>query len=298
MAKKTQIKTSKTISSTLAKSEDGTIQINFTIPWRLIQESQNKALDELSKNVSIPGFRKGKAPKEKSASYINPQQLTERTLQSILPKAFSDAVSKHKIRPIIYPRFEVIHAHNGEDWQIKATTCEYPEVKLPDYKKEAKGLNKSDSIWVPGKDQEKEGKEPTRETKEQKVLEMLLSKTKIAVPKVLVDEELERRLALLIDKIDKLGLTLDKYLASIGKNPDQLRQEYTKQAQDSIMLEFILDKIAEAEKIEIEDTQIDQALSVTGSKEIPKSSQSQHQRRLVKTILARRKVVDTLVSLV
>lgn len=297
MVKKTQTKASK-INSTIARSEDGTIQIYFTIPWSVVQSSQNKALEELSKNVSVPGFRKGKAPKEKAAAYINTQQLTEQTLQAILPKAFSEAVKKHKIKPIIYPRFEIIHAHPQEDWQIRATTCEYPKIDLPDYKKEAANLGKREAIWVPGKDQAKQAEEPTREDKEQKVLEMLLAKTKISVPKVLVDEELERRLASLIEKIDKLGLTLEKYLANIGKTPDQLRQEYSKQAQDSIRLEFILDKIAQEEKIEVEEPEVNQALSITGNKEIADNPQSQHQRRLVKTILARRKVVDRLVSLV
>ena len=61
----------KDASSTVAKGGDGTIQINLTIPFETIKRTRLEAAGELSENVEVPGFRKGKAPIDKVLEKID-----------------------------------------------------------------------------------------------------------------------------------------------------------------------------------------------------------------------------------
>ncbi len=270
------------ITSSLARSDDGTIQINFSIPALLIQKTKDEAVAELAKDIEIPGFRKGKAPLAKAKEKISENALLEKTLNQILPRALAEAIEKHKIKPVIYPKFELIKAKDGEDWEVRATTCELPEVELGDYKKVIRGELASKSIK----------RQLTKEEKDQEVIKALLGLAKINIPKVLIEEEVNGRLSNLLSRIEKLGLSLETYLSSIGKSGESLRAEYEKQAKDTIVLELTLNKISQSENIKVEEAKIDEAIKVSSLNDTPE------QRRVVRGALARRAVIDSLAGLV
>src|SRR5258706_6347899 len=116
----------------IARADDGMIQINFSIPKADVDKAQDKALADMAKNVTVAGFRKGKAPVAKVKEKIDPGQLLEKTLGQILPDAYTKALTENKIKPIIYPKFEIIK--QGEVWEVQAKIAELPEVELSDYK--------------------------------------------------------------------------------------------------------------------------------------------------------------------
>lgn len=226
------------ISSALAKTQDGGIQITFTIPFEIISQTREEALKEYAKDIEVPGFRKGKAPLEKVRERVPAGSLIEHTLSHILPKAVAEVINKEKVRPAIYPKFELIKAEEGESWQVRATTCEIPLINLGDYKKVIPGALRAMSIWTPGKGEKP--KERSKEEKEQEVIKTLLETVKVEIPKLLIDEEVNARLSNLLQKIERLGLTLDGYLASVGKTTDSLRAEYEINAKNTIALDLIL----------------------------------------------------------
>src|SRR3990167_8982792 len=182
-AKKVDSK-AKTTDSVIARSDDGTIQITFTIPYSDINKVQEEVAQEIGKDIEVPGFRKGMAPISKIIDHVSKQSLLEKTLSKILPRLVTDAINEHKITPALYPKFELVKAVEGEDWQIRAVTCELPKIELADYKKEISGAARSKSLWTPGKGNEKDKKEPTREEKEQDVIKALLDKTEIKIPRI------------------------------------------------------------------------------------------------------------------
>jgi trigger factor len=287
--------------SVLAKSDDGTIQITLTFPFDQIDKLRQETLLELAKDVEIPGFRKGKAPLTKVSEKISQNSLIEKTLSKILPKAFGDAIRKHKINPTVYPKFELIKATDGEDWQVRAITCEFPKIDLGEYKQEISNIAKTSDIWTPDKgDLSKTAdKKPTRDEIEQNIVKILVKNAKIQIPKVLIDEEINSRLSKLLERIEKLGITLEGYLASIGKTVDQLRTDYHTQAEEAIKLDFILIKIAELEKVVVTEAEIESAIqaSSTADPKIIERLNTPDQRRIIETILKRRKVIDNLASL-
>jgi FKBP-type peptidyl-prolyl cis-trans isomerase (trigger factor) len=302
MAKqKTEKEEKQKISSsthTFAKSDDGTIQITFTIPFSFIDENRKKVAESLSKDIEVPGFRKGKAPLDKAIERIPQNTLLERTLGNILPRLVGEVIEKEKLKIAMYPKFELIKADEGEDWQVRAITAELPEFELGDYKKEISGKGRADAIWTPDKGKPEAKKEKSREEKEQEVIKTLLNLVKINIAKVLIDEEVNSRLSQLLERIEKLGLNLDSYLASIGKSPDILRKEYEEQSKNTIALDLILNKIADKEGLTVDKQQIDAAIQASAADpELAKELDTPERRRMIEAILRKRIALDNLTNL-
>jgi FKBP-type peptidyl-prolyl cis-trans isomerase (trigger factor) len=288
------------ITSVIARESDGNIQITFTIPFSVVKTAKEETIKEFAKDAEIPGFRKGMAPPEKVAEKVSQSKLIEHSLSHILPKALAEAVTENKLKIAVYPKFELISADEGKDWQIKGTTCELPEVDLGDYKKAITGASRAESLWTPDKGKPEEKKEPTKEEKEQIVIKALLENVKVTIPKILIEEEADSRLSNLLARLEKLGLALESYLASMGKKAEDLRAEYANQARQAIALDLSLSKIAEAEAIKIDQKEIDAALNMSqaakeGKDENPEDLESR--KRYIESILKRRAALDLLISL-
>lgn len=285
-------------TSTIAKSDDGTIQINFTIPHSSIKKAKEEVAKEEAKNVNIPGFRPGKAPLDKVLEKIPENELLEKSLSKILPNLLTSAVEKHKIVPAIYPKFELVSAKENEDWQIRAVTCELPKIELGNYKKGLSSLKKVSTIWTPGKEKGGDTKEPTREENEQSIMKYLLESIKFEIPKVLIDEEVNNRLSKLLERIEKLGLTLESYLTSINKSAQSLRKEYETQAKNSLAIDLILTEISKLEKLEVDKKDIDAAVTAGNvDPKLQKELDTPERRRFIEAILKRRKALDFITSL-
>ncbi|MEJ2441406.1 MAG: hypothetical protein P8Y06_00575 [Patescibacteria group bacterium] len=124
----------------------------------------------------------------------------------------------------------------------------------------------------------------------------LLENIKVDIPKPLIDSETEKRLAQLLERIEKLGLTLESYLSSIGKKIEDLRLDYEKQAVEAIKLDLILFKIAEEEKIKVSREEVDKAMQIfVNSGESPKALEER--KMVIESILKKRAALDALTSL-
>lgn len=282
------------IRSTLAKEDDGTIQINLTIPREIVAEKEDGAILKLIKNLEIPGFRKGTAPKNIASKHIESGDLTKVLLQDLIPEAYSQALKEHRLKPFIAPKFEVVSAEKGSDWQIRAITCGKPDIDLGDYRSIVAAAVGESKIWTPGKGPKSQ--EPkSQEEKERIVLEAILKSTQVKIPRILIEEEVNRRIARLLEQIEKLGITLDQYLSSTGKTVESLRKEYDTQARDSIKLELALNEIARQEKLTVGENEIDKAIEGASSdSQLSQKLNSPLQRSIIRSILLRRHALEKL----
>lgn len=284
--------------STLAKTDTGEIQFTITIPKQTVKEAYDGALEEAIKDIVVPGFRKGKAPKNLAEQKIDKSRLYEKVLQQVVPQAYAQAVKEHKLAPIISPKIELLKAQEGQDWEFRATTCERPKVKLGDYKEKIRKSLAPTKLWTPDKkDAQQKGEKPSLEEKTQKVIQVLLEEAKVSLPQILVEEEVNRALSNLINQTNNLGLTVDQYLASIGKSSDQIRAEYQQRVESDLRLQLTLDEIARKEKIEASKKEIDELIKVTGDEKVKENLNTPLQRAYIKGILQRRKALDFLAKL-
>jgi FKBP-type peptidyl-prolyl cis-trans isomerase (trigger factor) len=277
----------KFMKSILARQDDGTIQLTITIGWDLVKKTQAEVIEGYVKSAELPGFRQGKAPKKLVEEKIDKDHLREDTLKKLLPEAYVEAVKEHNLRPILNPKIHVQKLENDKDWEFTAFTAEAPEITLGDYKDAVKKVTAKAKIVVPGKEQ--------APTSFEEIAKAVLETVKIQIPKIIIDQEVDRLLAQTLDEVKRLGLTLDQYLASTGRNSETLRQEYEKKAENDIKLEFVLQKIAETEKINVEDKEIDEAIAQ--AKTDAEKQNLQNNRYLLASIIRQQKTLDFLRNL-
>ena len=272
-------------------------EILATVPWEEIEKGRKAALDGASQKIEVKGFRKGKAPENLLKEEIGEEKLLEMTLQKILPDYYQKAVSKFGLRPILTPKVKLVSAKENESWQIMFISCEEPEVNLGNYKEELKKVKAVEKIWVPGKDDEKkeEKKEETREEKIDRTIEWLIKNIKVEIADQLVEEEVNRKLAGLLEQTQKLGITIDQYLASVNKNVEQIKEEYRHLAEENLCLELILGKIADAEKVEVKPEEMQKIIDNAKNDEEKKAMEEQ--KYLMASLLRRQKTLDFLASL-
>jgi len=97
------------------------------------QEKVDKILKDYRKNANIPGFRKGKAPKEVVHRRYAETIHTE-ALKSILPLAYDKVLATGKIRPLGEPIFSDIEANENEPLRFSVQVETVPEVEINDYR--------------------------------------------------------------------------------------------------------------------------------------------------------------------
>ncbi len=285
----------------IARQPDGTIQLTITLDQKEVKKNYDQQLAEAVKKAKISGFRKGKAPKKLVEEKIPRNEIYEAVIQKLIPEAYLEAVKEQKINPIITPKIELLKAKEGEDWQIRATTCEAPQIELKDYQAEIKKSLAPTKLWTPGKDKgkDKEEKEegPSQEEKVQKVIETLLRLAQFNLPSILVEDELNRSLASLINQANSLGMTIDQYAQSTGKTTAQLRQEYQSRVEEELKMLLILNEVVRREKIEVADKEIEDLTKASGDEKLEQKLANPLQKEYLRGILARRKALEKLARL-
>ena len=282
----------------LQKEPNGTIRLTVTIPASDVKKTWEEVLADVVKNIEVPGFRKGKAPRNLVEGKVDKEKIREEVLKKLLPIAYTEAIKTHGIKPIINPKIHVEKLEDSEtnkDWQFTALTCEAPVIKLGKYKENIQKITAKAKIIIPGKEKPFGAAQDKPEVKFEDIVKALLESVDSEIPGILVDNETDRLLSQTLEDVKKLGLTLDQYLSSTGKKPEDLRAEYRAKAQNDIKLEFALLKIADEEKITVEEKEIDEAILAGKTDEEKKNLETN--RYLLASILRQQKTLDFLKNL-
>lgn len=281
--------------SALNKLPDGTIELTITIPLKRVKTSYDEVLKKQAAKIEIKGFRKGKAPSKLIEQKIGKNALYEEVLKTLIPQVYTEAVKEQNIKPILSPQIKVVSLQEGKDWQIKALTCELPEIKLGDYRAEVKKVLASGKIWTPNK--EKQKIEKSREDKIAQIFKTLVTIASVKLPEVLTQQEVNRMFSRLIDQTNQLGLTVEQYLTSTGKTNQQLKSEYHQQAEETLKLELILAQIAEKEKVTVTEAEIEKMIEAVPDEKVRTGLQTPGQQLYIRQLLRKRKVIDSLLKL-
>jgi trigger factor len=94
-----------------------------------LDKSLNEAYHHLVNEVSIPGFRKGKAPRTILVQHVGKQSLLHEALEHLIPQLYKQAIESQELEPIARPEIEIIQT---EPLVFKAVVSLKPEIKLGD----------------------------------------------------------------------------------------------------------------------------------------------------------------------
>ena len=111
--------------------EDSQVALNIEAEAGELNKAMDEAYRRLVNKVSVPGFRKGKAPRFILEQHIGKGSLLEEALEQLIPQLYKEAIDSQKIEPIDQPQVEIIQT---EPVVFKAVVPVKPTVELGDYR--------------------------------------------------------------------------------------------------------------------------------------------------------------------
>ena len=100
----------------------------------LMESGVQKAYLKARKNIMIPGFRKGKAPRKMIEAMYGPRVFFEDGLEEIFPEVYDEAIINQGIKAIGRPSLTDMQINEENIVTITISTEVYPEVTLGEYK--------------------------------------------------------------------------------------------------------------------------------------------------------------------
>ena len=146
-------KESGTMEVKIEKLEKNLIKLEISIDAESAAQEYSKACRILSNNIAIPGFRKGKAPRNIVEKHVGEARIKHEALNKILPAIFANAISENDLDIATEPYVESFDFELGQDAKIVAKIELKPEVVIKKYK----GL--AIDVEIPAKDEKAVDKE-------------------------------------------------------------------------------------------------------------------------------------------
>lgn len=118
------------------EKEEGTNngKLTFEIQPDKIKEGLDTAFNRVKKSLNVPGFRKGKVPRQIFNKIFGEESLYQDALNAILPEEYSKAVQESEIKPVDQPEVNVESMDKDSAWVLSAKVTVEPEVELGQYK--------------------------------------------------------------------------------------------------------------------------------------------------------------------
>ncbi len=115
------------------KKENSTYELVIEVGAAEFQAAVDKVYNRQKKNINVPGFRKGKAPRKMVEKMYGAEIFFEDAISLAYPDAYETALKEAGISPVAYPQLEVLDV-SADGFTFKATVTVKPEASVKDYK--------------------------------------------------------------------------------------------------------------------------------------------------------------------
>ena len=108
--------------------------LKITAPAAVVNDGFKKAVAKIANNVNIPGFRKGKAPRNIIEMHYGKEAVKQEAFEIVANKAYSDALDQERLIPVSDPKVEESTFEEGKDMELTIKVTLKPEPELGEYK--------------------------------------------------------------------------------------------------------------------------------------------------------------------
>jgi|SRR5690625_833846 len=114
------------------EGNEGVLTINVS-PEKF-EEALDQAFKKVVKDVTLPGFRKGRIPRPIFEQRFGVESLYQDAIDIVLPSAYGEAIDQTEIFPVDQPSIDIEEIERGKDLVFVCEVTVKPEVKLGEYK--------------------------------------------------------------------------------------------------------------------------------------------------------------------
>ena len=264
-------------------------ELRFEIPKERVSQKMEEVYKNLEKVAKVKGFRPGKVPRHILVSQYGGIAQQE-TMKDLIPAVYEEGIKRENIAPIDLPEILDVNFKDGAltftaklDIKPEVVVKDYKEIKVKrkssqvteeeinkvlEYYKKGQGKEEQvvlDDNFARGlgypnleefkktlvRQMEMDKDRQNRADIENQVTEYLLSKSKLVVPQSVIKKQLERRIAETKQRLKSHGMSEE----DIKKNEEQIHKDLEQAVERDVKAYFILDKIAQMEKIEAKENE-------------------------------------------
>ena len=120
--------------ASIEKLAGSKVKLTVEVSAEEFEAAVEKAYYRTRKNITVPGFRKGHAPRKVIENAYGWEVFFEDAFDIVYPAAYKAAIDEHGVEPVEQPDVSVVEAEKDKPVVFSATVAVLPEVKLGQYK--------------------------------------------------------------------------------------------------------------------------------------------------------------------
>jgi len=121
-------------AATVKRLDPTQVELEISISQEELDAAREVAFKQLVRNVRIPGFRPGKAPRKIFEAQYGSNVISDRAMDALVPEAYNRALRENDLQPIDEPQMELLPEEEGQPVRLRATVNVRPEIELREYK--------------------------------------------------------------------------------------------------------------------------------------------------------------------
>jgi trigger factor len=117
------------------------VRLTVQVPSHDVHHAVEHAADDLAQSVKVPGFRKGKVPRQVLLQRVGRERLMTEAVESHIGGWFWNAAARTRLRPVEQPEYDFeLPASDDEDWEFTATVAVQAKPEVADWTKLEVGI--------------------------------------------------------------------------------------------------------------------------------------------------------------
>ena len=123
------------MKTSVDKLSDTRVKLNVSVPFDELGKEIDQAYKAIAQQVNIPGFRRGKAPRQLIDARFGRGPILEQVVNDMLPTRYEQALAENEINPLGQPEIEVTKIEDNDVVEFTAEVDVRPEIEVPDFSK-------------------------------------------------------------------------------------------------------------------------------------------------------------------
>ncbi|MDN8595854.1 trigger factor [Corynebacterium tuberculostearicum] len=123
------------MKTTVDKLSDTRVKLTVNVPFAELDQEIDQAYAAIAQQVSIPGFRKGKAPRQLIDARFGRGPILEQVVNDMLPSRYEQAVKENDLKVIGQPDVDISKIEDKDFVEFTAEVDIRPEFEIPDFSK-------------------------------------------------------------------------------------------------------------------------------------------------------------------
>jgi trigger factor len=119
------------VKSTVEQLSPTRVKINVEVPFDELKPDFDRAYKKIAQQVSIPGFRPGRAPARVLEQRLGRGAVLEEVVNGVVPAKYAEIVSAGEVHPLGRPEIEVTEIEDGDHLAFTAEVDVRPEIEMP-----------------------------------------------------------------------------------------------------------------------------------------------------------------------